>query len=228
MEQVKSADYKSGQQREHRCAEKKEQQPKQISRRGSLRQKIIARSDESDGNRYQRNETDEPVKDDREQCARFFVRSLLEQGIAFHDVAARPSGEELVKKHADVEQTHEARKTQMNLLDLQQHVPAKSGSNFHDHVCQNPKGDPSILSVSDRLNHLRASVGIVINPVEHRDGDAKLEKADQYLFHSPMRSFHILIDRRILSAVVSGCISQTNKQFVGRSGTSFAKATPPV
>src|SRR5215467_1253260 len=116
----------------------------------------------------------------------------------------------------------------MNLLDLQQHVPAKSSCNFHGHICQDPQGDPLILSVSDGLHHLRASVGIVINPVEHRDGDAKLEKADQYLFHSPTRSFHISTDRRILSAVVFGCISQTSKQFVGRSGTSFSKSTPPV
>src|SRR5215475_3664543 len=106
MEQVKTADYKGGQQREHRCTEKKKQQPKQISRLRSLRQKIIAQSDQGDRNRYQRDKTDEPVKDDREQCACFFVRSLLQQVIAFHDIAACPSWEELVIKHADKEQTH--------------------------------------------------------------------------------------------------------------------------
>src|SRR6266487_1023971 len=107
-------------------------------------------------------------------------------------------------------------------------MPAKSGGNFHDRVCQDPKGNPAILSVPDRLNHLRAPVGIVINPIKHRDGDAKLEKSDQDFFHSPKRSFHIWTDWRIGSAVLFAFISQTNKQFVGRSGTSFSNSIPPV
>ena len=64
MEQVKSADYKSGYQCQDRCAEQKEQQPKQISRLGGLREKIIAQSDESDGNGHQGNKTNETIKHD--------------------------------------------------------------------------------------------------------------------------------------------------------------------
>src|SRR6266496_1045856 len=228
MEQVKSADYKSGQQRQDRCAEKKEQQPKQISRLGSLREKIVAQSDEGDGNGDQGNKTNETIKHDGEQCACFFVRGFLEQIITFHDIAARASGKKLVVKHADKEQTREAWKAQMDLLDLQQNMPAKSGGNFHDHVCQDPQGNPAILSVSDCLEHLRAPAGIVINPVKHRDGDTKLEKSDQDFFHSPKRSFHIWTDWPIASAVVFAFISHTNKQFVGKSGTSFSKSIPPV
>src|SRR6266542_3288468 len=116
----------------------------------------------------------------------------------------------------------------MDLLDFQQNVPAKGCSNFHDHVCQDADRNPTILSVSDRLDHLCAPVGIVINPVKHRNGDAKLEKGDQDFFHSPKRSFHIWTDWRIASAVLFAFISQTNKQFVGRSGTSFSKSIAPV
>src|SRR5206468_7333493 len=87
---------------------------------------------------------------------------------------------------------------------------------------------PTILGVPDSLNHLRAPVWIVIDPVKHSDRNAKLEKRDQDLFHFPKRSFQIWTDRRIASAVLFGLISQTNKQFLGRSGTSFSKFTSPV
>ena len=63
----------------------------------------------------------------------------------------------------------------MDLLNLQQNVPAKSGSTFHDHVRQDAHGNPAILGVSDRFDHLRAFVGIVIDPVKNRDGDGELE-----------------------------------------------------
>src|SRR5215470_4720588 len=101
MEQVKSANYKSGHQRQDRCSKEKEQQPEQISRLGSLREKIIAQSDEHDGNGDQRDKTNETIKHDGKQCARFLVRRFLEQVIAFHDVAARASREKLVVKHPD-------------------------------------------------------------------------------------------------------------------------------
>ena len=78
-----------------------------------------------------RDKTNETIKHDGEQCARFFVRRFLEQVIAFHDIAARASRKKLVVKHPDEEQTREARKTQMDLLDFQQNVPAKSGGDFH-------------------------------------------------------------------------------------------------
>src|SRR5947207_5802462 len=116
----------------------------------------------------------------------------------------------------------------MNLSKLQQNTPAKACSNFHNDVCEDSQSNPAILSISDRLDHLRAPVWIVINPVEHRSGDAKLEKRDQDFFHSPKRSFHIWTDWRIASAVLFGFILQTTKQFGGRSGTSFSKSTPPV
>src|SRR6266699_863952 len=116
----------------------------------------------------------------------------------------------------------------MNSLDLQQNVPSESGGNFHHNIRQNANYNPVILGVPDRLSHLRASVGIVINPVEHRDCDGELEQRDQDFFHSPKLSFQTCTYRRISSAVLFGLISQTNKQFAGRSGTSFSRSTPPV
>src|SRR5262245_62351706 len=68
----------------------------------------------------------------------------------------------------------------------------------------------------------------MINPVQYPDGDAHLENGDENLLHSPNRSFQIRTDWRIASAVLFGLISQTNKQFVGRSGTSLSKSIPPV
>src|SRR6185437_2866043 len=121
-------------------------------------------------------------------------------------------------------QTRQAGKAQMNLLDFQQNVPTKSGGHFHNYIGPDAQDNPAILSVPDRLNHLRAPVGIVINPVKHRDGDAKLKKDDQDLFHSPKRSFQVWTDWPIASAVPFAFISQTNKQFAGRSGTSFSKS----
>src|SRR4029077_14996920 len=111
MEQVKSADYKSGYQCQDRCTEEKEQQPKQISCFGSLREEIVTQADERDSNGDQGNKTNETIKHDGEQCARFFVRGFLEQVIAFHDIAACASREKLIVKHANEEQTHEAWKT---------------------------------------------------------------------------------------------------------------------
>src|SRR6266496_3074838 len=138
MEQVKSTNHKSGHQSQDRYPKEKKQKPKQISRLSSLREKIIAQSDEGDGNGDQSNEANETIKHDREQCACFFVRGFLEQIIAFYDITARASWEKLIVKHADQEQTREAGKAQMDLLDLQQNMPAKSGGNFHDRVCQDP------------------------------------------------------------------------------------------
>src|SRR5262249_17542269 len=116
----------------------------------------------------------------------------------------------------------------MDLLYLQQNVPAKRSGHFYDQICQNAHHNPAILSVADSLNHLRAPVGIVINPVKHPDCDAELENCDQDFFHSPKRSLHVSTDWRITSRVLLGLISHTNKQFVGSSGTSFSKFTSPV
>ena len=190
MKQIKAADDESGYQGQDRCAEKKEQYPKQLSRLGVWRE-IIAQTDQSYGDRDQRNKTDETVEHDREQGARFFVRGFLEQKIALNDIAAGATRQKLIVKHTDQKQPGESRKTQMNLLDLQQNVPAKSGRNFDHYVGQDADDNPAIMGVSDRLRHLGSPVGIVINPVEHRDGDGKLENRDQDFFHSPKRSFQI-------------------------------------
>src|SRR4026208_785596 len=136
MEQVKSADYKSGYQRQDGCAEKKKQKPKQVSRLSSLRKKVISQYDEGDGNSDQRNKPNETIKHDGKQCPRFFIRRFLEQVITFYDIAAGASRKKLVVKHANKEQTREARKTQMDLLDLQQNVPAKSGGDFDHKLSQ--------------------------------------------------------------------------------------------
>ena len=139
-----------------------------------------------------------------------------------------PPGRNWLIKHPDEEQTGQARKTQANPLNLQQNVPAKGCSNFHDHVCQDAQRNPAILSVSDRLDHLRAPVGIVIDPVKHREVTLTWKSVTRIFFMSPKRSFHIWTDWRIVSAVLFAFIFQTNKQFVGRSGTSFSKSTLPV
>src|SRR5207247_683257 len=115
-----------------------------------------------------------------------------------------------------------------NLLDLQQNVPAKASSDFNHNVCQYAHHDPAILGVPYGLNHLCTPGRIVINPVKHPNRDAKLEDSDQDFLHSPKRSFQVCTDRRIAFAALFGLISQTNKQFVGRSGISFSKSTAPV
>src|SRR5258707_1322421 len=105
----------------------------------------------------------------------------------------------------------------MNLLYLQQNVPPKRSGDFYHDVRQNAHDNPAILGIPDRLNHLCPPGGIVINPVKDPNRDSKLEERDQDFFHSPKRSFQIWTDRRIASAVLFWLISQTNKQFVGRS-----------
>src|SRR5207249_9245307 len=107
-------------------------------------------------------------------------------------------------------------------------VPTESSGNFHYDVCQDAEYNPVILGIPDRFSHLRASVGIVINPVKHRDCNGELEQRDQDFFHSPKRSFQTCTERRMSSGFLFGLISQTNKQFAGRSGTSFSKSTSPV
>src|SRR4029453_2397697 len=99
MEQIKSADYKSAEQGQDRCAEKEEQKPKQISRLVGLREKIIAQPDGRGGDGNQRNQGYKSVEHCREQCAGFLIRRFLDQVIAFDDVAAGTSGEKLVVKH---------------------------------------------------------------------------------------------------------------------------------
>jgi len=57
-------------------------------RLGTFRQYIEAQTDEGDGNGDERDQTDEPVEDYGEQSARFFIRRLFKQKIAFDNIAA--------------------------------------------------------------------------------------------------------------------------------------------
>jgi hypothetical protein len=81
-------------------------------------------------------------------------------------------------------------------------------------VGKDAKYKPAVLSVPDCVNHLSAPVGIVINPIGHRDGDAELKMVTS-IFHSPKRSFQVWADLQMPAAVLFGLISQTNKQFAG-------------
>src|SRR5206468_716710 len=170
----------------------------------------------------QRTKSNESIKRYSQERACLFVRRFLQKVIAFDDGAASASGEKLVIKQSDKEQPCDTRDTEANLLDLEQNVPSKRSRYFHNHIGQHAHRDPAILGVAERLEHLGAPVRIVINPVQHSDRDAKLKNCDQNLLHSPKRSFQIRTDWRIASAVLFGFISQTNKQFMGRSGTSFS------
>src|SRR5258708_39238991 len=133
----------------------------------------------------------------------------------------------MVVKQPDKKETGQARETEVDVLHLQQHVPAKRGCYLHHQIGEHGHQNPAILRIPKRLDHLGAPVWIVINPIQDADRDAKLENRGQKLFHSPKRSFQIRTDWRIASAVLFGLISQTNKQFVGRSGTSLSKSIPP-
>src|SRR5690349_1825418 len=107
-------------------------------------------------------------------------------------------------------------------------MPAKACCGFHYHIGENSHYHPAILGIPDRLGHLAPPARVVIDPIKHADCDANLKNRDENLLHSPKRSFHIWTDCRIASALLFGLISQTNKQFEGRSGTSFSKFTLPL
>src|SRR6266403_5113086 len=107
-------------------------------------------------------------------------------------------------------------------------MPAKRSSNFYNHVCEDDKCNPGKMGIAQRLSHLRSFCGIMVNPIEQRDRDGELKKRGQDFFHSPKCCFQVWTDRRISSAVLCGLISQTNKQFEGRSGTSFSRSTSPT
>src|SRR5204862_7159942 len=85
-----------------------------------------------------------------------------------------------------------------------------------------------VLRVADRHRHGLAHCWVVENPIQKRAGDEQLNDGKERFFHAPNRSFHRLTDNWISSTVRRGLISQTNKQFAGRSGTSFSRSTMPV
>ena len=96
-----------------------------------MRKEIITQSDEGRGDNNERHKTDKPIENYCQQRPGFLVRGFLQEIIAFHDVAAGAAGEKLVVKHADKKQAGETRQSEMNLLDLQQNMPAKSSGDFH-------------------------------------------------------------------------------------------------
>src|SRR6516164_10631791 len=95
MEQFESTDDERRNQEGDRCAQEKEQQPQQFSGIWFLGKKIISQRDQGGRDRNERNESDEPIKDDGQQRARFLIRRLLEQVITLNDVSAGASGEKL-------------------------------------------------------------------------------------------------------------------------------------
>src|SRR6516225_11028898 len=92
MEQFESTDDKRRNQEGYRCAQKKEQQPQQISGVWFLGKKIISQRDQGGRDRNERNESNESIEHYRQQRARFLVRRFLEQVVTFDDVAAGASG----------------------------------------------------------------------------------------------------------------------------------------
>src|SRR6267143_882052 len=102
-------------------------------------------------------------------------------------------------------------------------MPPQGRGDFHHDVGQNGSRNPLVVGLANRFDHGLADGWVVKNPVEERTGDRELQDGEKDLFHSPNRSFQLATDRRISSAVLRGLISQTNKQFGGRSGTSFSR-----
>src|SRR6516164_6775742 len=90
-EQFESTDHERRNQESNRRAKKNKQQPEQISGLRFLGKKIISQRDQSGGNSNEGNESDEPIEDDCQERARFFVRRLLEQVITLNDVSAGAS-----------------------------------------------------------------------------------------------------------------------------------------
>ena len=139
----------------------------------------------------ERDQPDHAIEDDGEERAGRLARRFLEQEVALDDVAAGAAGQELIVKHPDQEQPRDARNAQMNLLHLEQDLPADAGREF-DHEVGNERGnDPAVIGHAQRDRHLRALVRIVKNPEEHRDRDRDLEDSDEDFFHSPKRSFQM-------------------------------------
>ena len=116
----------------------------------------------------------------------------------------------------------------MNVLHLEEDVPAHAGREFDQKVGENRRNDPTVVSAAERHAHLGPFVRIVKDPEEDRDRDRDLKESDEDFFHSPNRAFQTLTERRISSTVLRGLISQTSKQAGGRSGTSFSRSTSPA
>src|SRR5882762_10493433 len=89
---------------------------------------------EGDCDGDQRNKADQAIKDDREQRARFVVRSFLEQKIALNNVSARATGKKLIVKHSNQEQSGQARNVESNLLHAKKNLPPDGGSDFDNDV----------------------------------------------------------------------------------------------
>src|SRR5437879_7153395 len=100
----------------------------------SSRQKIEAQIDEGDGKGDESNQTDDRVEDYGEQSARFFIRRLFKQKIAFDNIAAGSAGQKLIVKHADKKQSGDAGKTEPDFLHAQQNLPAKRRKHFHQDI----------------------------------------------------------------------------------------------
>ena len=102
-----------------------------------MREKIETQADQHAGNRDQRDEPNDAVKQHREQCAKFFRRRFLEQEVALDDVAAGAAGQELIVKHSNKKKAGYARHAEMDLLHLEQNLPANGGGNFDKDVREN-------------------------------------------------------------------------------------------
>ncbi len=133
-----------------------------------------------------------------------------------------------MKKRPIINKTREPRNAQRDALHFQQDVPANGGGDLDEQIGEDAGPDPAVIRDAERVRHFRAFLRIVKDPVKDRGGDGELQDGEERFFHSPKRSFQTATDRRISSGVLRGLISQTNKQFGGRSGTSFSRSTMPA
>ena len=228
MKKIETADDEAREQEENGAAKNNEKTNEQLPCLWSLGEKIVTQADQHAGNRDQRDEPNDAVKQHREQCAKFFRRRFLEQEVRLDDVASSAAGQELIVKHSNKKKAGYARHAEIDLLHLEQNLPANSGRNFDKDVRENRRNDPRIVRRPQRFTHLGALHGIVKDPVENCNRNNELQQREQDFFHPPKRAFQVTTERRISSAVLRGLISQTNKQLGGRSGTSFSKSTSPA
>ena len=101
MEQIESANEKTGGETGNRNAQENEQDPEVAPRFMCLGQQIETQTHQRDRNRDQRDQADKTIEHDREQCARFMIGGFLQQQVALNNIAAGATWQELVVKHSN-------------------------------------------------------------------------------------------------------------------------------
>ena len=111
VEKIEAAHDESRTDKKHRASKNREHDPdiearimERITvelRRGLAGEPVVAQKNQDARDDDQRDKTDHPIEQDRQQRARFFARGLLPKQIGFHHVAAGAAGKELIVKHPD-------------------------------------------------------------------------------------------------------------------------------